>query len=122
MSDSGFIPTADHTARIRNLERLADLQREQFHVEMAELSAALRPFEVARSLTMRLVDGASLANRFLGRGRLGFGLGGLLANLGLGAATVEAVESRKFPWKSTLLAGASIVQVGRWLKHRHDHE
>lgn len=122
MSDSCFIPSPDHAARIRNLERLADLQREQFHVEMAELSAKLRPFEVARGMALRLANGASLANRLLGRGRLGFGLGGLLANLGLGAATVEAVESRKFPWKSALLAGASIVQVGRWLKHRHDHD
>jgi len=122
MSDSGFIPSTDHTTRIRNLERLADLQRAQLHIEMTELSATLRPFEVARSVTMRLVDGASLASRFLGRGRLGLGLGGLLANLGLGAATVAAVESRKFPWKSALLAGASIVQVGRWLKHRRDHD
>ena len=122
MSDSGFIPSTDHARRIRDLERVADLQREHLHAQMTELSATLRPFEVTRSLVMRFVDGASLASRFFGRGRPALGFGGLLANLGLGAATVEAVESRKFPWKSALLAGASLVQVGRWLKHHRHHD
>ncbi len=122
MSDAGFIPSTDHTARIRNLQRLADLQREQFSLEMAELSSALRPFEMAQSFATRLVNGVSFASRLFGRGRLGLGIGSLLANLGVGAATIEAVESRKFPWKSALLAGASLVQVGRWLKDRHHHD
>jgi hypothetical protein len=121
MSDNVMHPAGEHRRRIRDLARLADAQRDYFSAQLAELSDSIQPLVVARNVFSRLATGVSFASRFLGRGRPGFGLGGLLAGLGVGAASLEKTEESKFPWKSVLLAGVSLLEVSRWIKHkRHD--
>jgi hypothetical protein len=118
MSESIFISPVSHHRRIRDLERLADAQRELLGGQLDELSHSFRPLEVTRSIFTHLGPVATFASRLLGGSRFGLGLAGALGALGLGTAAVESVEARRFPWKTAVLAGTSLAQVFHWLKNR----
>ncbi|MGA2053108.1 MAG: hypothetical protein ABSH19_07340 [Opitutales bacterium] len=118
MSEPTFHGSSDHHRRIRDLEHLADVQRDYFSAQLADLSDSLQPVVVARNVFSRLAGGISFASRFLGKGPLGLGVSGLLAALGGDAALAEKTRETRFPWKSVLVVGAGLFEVGRWLKRK----
>jgi len=122
MSENVVATDRQRAKRIRDLERVADAQRDHLQLQIASLAASAHPLIVTRNFIGRVVDGASFASRFLGRNRTGLGLMSLLAGLGAGTAAVEAEKHRHFPWKPALLAGLSLLQVGRWFKRKPSHE
>jgi hypothetical protein len=118
MSDTTLSPALNRAQRIRELEQLADTQRERLLRQFRELSDAFRPLETARAFAPRLLSLSGLAFRLFSRSRLGFNLPSLLTALGFGAATTQLVASRKFPWQAVLATGVAAFRVFSWWRKK----
>jgi hypothetical protein len=118
MNGDSLTPALNRAHRIRELEQLADSQRERLLRQMHDLADSFRPLEAARAFAPRLLSLSGLALRFFGRSSLGFNLPSLLAALGIGAAAPQLVTSRKFPWRAALAAGVAAVRVYSWWRKK----
>ncbi len=116
MSGNILSPALNRANRIRELEEVADAQRERLLRQFRDLSEAFRPLEAARAFAPRLLSLSGLAMRLFGRSSLGLGfnLPSLLTALGFGAATTRLVATRKFPWRAALAAGIGAARLYSW--------
>ncbi len=119
MSTHSLISSVTHERRIRDLQHLAEAQRNRFDAQLEEVAASLKPLEITRNVLAYLTPTLPFVLRLFGPGRLGLGLSSLLAAFnGLGRTSAFSQEKGRFPIKAALLVGTSAMQVIRWLKGR----
>jgi hypothetical protein len=100
--------------RIHELERAADDQRERLRLHTAQLAASVRRGDWWREAASGMLHQVS------GNGSL---VGGLVRNLVLRfSQSGGRSRKRKFPWLSTILAGAAAAGFASWWKQRQDEE